>query len=406
MTDPKKQAAVSVLSQMFALSYIAGTSKKNLTAVAVLRMVTLSCLHGLSPYSPHGLASFAYAQATMGDFAQAEEIALIALDLIDRIPGADAFAGRTQLVVNGLIFPWVKGKQLPDIHPQFIRSFHAAMAHGDIDQAFFGPAHYLILGSIRGTPIEELNADYERYILAMKEYQINHIVAFPLAQWRLIRMLTGKGDHTTEGDNIDVTGLYEAFNEMFKSETIVFAEFGCEATAKILLGTYGENLEEDERRIGFMMKNVDCLGAHLSRALFDLLITLGCMILHKKTGDRKYYRFQLKMVKVLKKYYKSQAPIGMAPYLLAIAETMANKPRRKTWEDIQRAYLEAIDTARHFGGFILVEAYGYEKLAKLAEDRSDGPKALFYLQEALGTYTRWGATVKIDELTERLATLR
>merc|ERR1712137_1268455 len=108
------------------------------------------------------------------------------------------------------------------------------------------------------------------------------------------------------------------------------------------------------------------------------------------------------MVKVFKKWYKNKAPIAMGPYLLLVAETMANRPRRKTWEDIQQAYLEAIEVSRDNGGFVFVEAYGYEKLAKLAKARSDEPKSVFYLQEALATYTRWGATVKMTELTEQL----
>ena len=406
MTDPKKEAAMSVLSSMLVLSYIVGTSTKNLTAIAILRIVTLSCLHGLSPYSPYGVVCFAYIQATLGDFAQANEIALIGLNLIDRIPGADAFAGRTQLVANGLIFPWVKGNLLPDIHPRYIRSLHAAMAHGDIDQAFFGPVHHLATGAIRGTPIEELHDDYEKYIQAMKEYQVNQVIVFPLAQWQLIRMMTGRGDRTVEGDNLDVTSLYKTTGNTHKGETAFFVGYGFKAAAKIMLGTYGDDLEEDEQGMAFMIKHLDCLGTHVSRILCDVAGTVGCMILHKKTSDRKYYRFQLKIIRKLEKFYKSQAPLATAPYLLVMAETMANRPRRKTWEDIQRAYLEAIEAARENGGFVFVEAYGYEKLAKLAEDRSDGPKALFYLQEALATYTRWGATVKINELTERLAVRR
>ena len=105
---------------------------------------------------------------------------------------------------------------------------------------------------------------------------------------------------------------------------------------------------------------------------------------------------------VLRSCYKKKAQVAKAPYLLLVAESMVDKPRRKSWEDIQQAYLEAMEAARHNGGFIFVEAYGYERLAKHAQDRSDEPKALFYLQEALAMYTRWGATVKMTELSERL----
>ena len=105
---------------------------------------------------------------------------------------------------------------------------------------------------------------------------------------------------------------------------------------------------------------------------------------------------------VLRSCYKKKAQVAKAPYLLLVAESMVDKPRWKSWGDIQQAYLEAMEAARHNGGFSFVEAYGYERLAKHAEDWSDEPKALFYLQEALVTYTRWGTTLKMTELSERL----
>ena len=187
---------------------------------------------------------------------------------------------------------------------------------------------------------------------------------------------------------------------------MILSDFGWEASAQLLLGTYGDNLEEDERRMTFMMTNIDSPGTYIARVIGDLAITFGCVVLQKKIGGRKYYAFHRRMVKTYERNYKKKAPIAMAPYLLIAAENMANRPRRKTWEDIQEAYLEAMQVARQNGGFIFIEAYGYERLAKLAEVRSDGPKAILYLQEALATYTRWGATVKITELTERLAVRR
>ena len=143
MTDPKKEAAMSVLSSQFALSFLVGTSRKNLTAITLLRMTRMSCLQGLSPHSPFGIAAFASIQVTLGDSGGAKETIRIAVDLNDRIDGADAFAGRTQPLIGGLISPWLEGKSFVDIPPELIRSFHTAMAHGDVDQGSYGTLHHL-----------------------------------------------------------------------------------------------------------------------------------------------------------------------------------------------------------------------------------------------------------------------
>ena len=208
MTDPKKEAAMSVLSSLFALSLLVRTSRKNLIAATLLRMTRMSCLHGLSPHSPFGIAGSVSIQVTLGDFGGAKETTRIAVDLNDRIDGADAFAGRTQSLVGGLISPWLEGKSLVDIPPELIRSFHTAIAHGDVDQGFYGTLHHPALGLVRGVPIDELNADFEKYIRGLDDYQVHQVKGFTLSIWRPIRMLFGKGDRTTDDDSIDVTGLY------------------------------------------------------------------------------------------------------------------------------------------------------------------------------------------------------
>ena len=137
-----------------------------------------------------------------------------------------------------------------------------------------------------------------------------------------------------------------------------------------------------------------------------MALALACAILHKKIGRRKYNAFRRKMLKVLQRCHTTKAPIAMAPHLLLAAAAMADMPRRRSWDDIQQAYLKAVEVSRQCGGFTVVEAFGYEKLTKLTEARSDGPKTQFYLHEALATCTRWGATVKTTELTERPAVLQ
>ena len=68
---------------------------------------------------------------------------------------------------------------------------------------------------------------------------------------------------------------------------MTLADVTLKATTQLLLGTYGDNLEEDDRVMAFLMKNLDCPGIHLTRALSDMALALACAILHKKTGRRK-----------------------------------------------------------------------------------------------------------------------
>ena len=89
----------------------------------------------------------------------------------------------------------------------------------------------------------------------------------------------------------------------------------------------------------------------------------------------------------------------MAPYSLLCAEKLMGNGRTKSWESVEDRFLDTIETARRHGGYLAVEAYSYERLAGLAADRNDDRKSRKYLGEALATYTKWGATEKIKQLS-------
>ena len=399
MTEPLRHAALSVLVTVSHLCYTTGVRHKNLMVICILRMAKISCLYGLSPLAPYSVMGFAVLQENLGDMASARETAMISLDLIDKIPGADATAGRTTAVVWSVIGIWCGGKVLPEIQPIYIRCHHMCMAHGDIDLAFFPVYDDLNCDVIRGTPIAEVDAKFQKNIGEMDDYNMNHIKVLTLGPWRVVRLLTGRGDYTVDGDLIDVTALYEELKNVPEPEQQAFVD-AFKIVAKVVLDEYGsaETLVEDEKLIKAIIKYSDAPQFHVSRALYDFALGVGSMKLFAVTRKRKYRGASRQVFQWLSGLHKHKAPLSEGLYQVFVAEQLAQAPtRRNKWEATERTFLQAIEACRQNGGFAAVEGYSYERLAKLASIK-ERSKEDMYLREALAVYKRWGASEKVTKL--------
>ena len=265
----------------------------------------------------------------------------MSLSLLDKIEGAHVIAGRTRSSLYSLVAPWWEGKSLTEIEPEFLRAFHSSMAHGDINYGFLAPMAHLFCGLMRGAPIDALLSEFETYVGQMDEYGIDSTKSFTLVYWRITRELTGKGVFTTKDDTLDVTRLYNEFVSNPQSDFVIAADCQFQMILKLLLGDVGDRLEEDERMMAFLMKYPAASFTYFSRGLFELGIALASLKLQEKTGLWKYKRCNRRILSSLKNLYKKKVPLMMGSYLLLLAESMVQRPKRNSWDSIQAAYRTA-----------------------------------------------------------------
>ena len=403
MTSATKLAALNVMGLGFVQAYEAGSKFKNWAAILALRMATVTCLHGLCFYSPVALSPFSAVQCNLGDFEGSRDTARVALDLLDRIEGTEGVVAKVEGGIAGAITPWLENKSLADIQPDLLRCHHRAMAHGDVQFAFICVGHHLCCGVIRGTPIPEMNNEFVRYIGEMDEYQMNQYKVFSLGFFRMVRILTGRGDVTCSGDTLNVTFLYKEMKLLPQTEFVACVGSAFQIVPKILLGTFGlqQNLKEDCRLLDALIKHPKAASMHLSRSICDLALALGCIELYKQTGKRMYKRNGRKVFQWLEMLYKKKSSLGMGTYRLICAEQMVANPRKRSssWENIEAAYVDAVDLSRRIGGFAAVEGFALERLAEQARRHGNMDSSASYRRDALALYGRWGATEKVRQLS-------
>ena len=403
MTDPAKIAAVSVLSSLFRISYISGSKTKNLTAISMLRMVSLSCVHGLSQHTPFALAGFSSVEASMANYAGAKETSELALEMLDVVEGARTIAGRTASTIYGVVSPYA-GKTLDEIHPEFLRAFHSMIAHGDMDYAYWGVFSHLSCGMVRGVPLGDLNAEYEKYFAELNEFKIDHIRHVCMGSWQLVRAMLGKKPRSTDdGDEMDVTAMYKGLENAEFNEINAATDSSIRALIKILLGTFGKDETADTNLMQRLNKYVEAIQLQFFRSLHQMVLSIGCLELLRVTGKRRFRKMAKNSSAVLEKFANSGfSPCSVAPFKLVEAETLRSVLEAKkdlpldSVDDLETAYLDAAEAARSNGQFLMGEALAYEKLA-LVLDRipQRTNKASQYHAKATALYRKWGAVAKL-----------
>ena len=400
MADPSKMAVLKIVGKIIVLSVMSGSKYKNFSGVLFLRLGAMCCLHGLSPHLPLSVQSYAAVQCSLGQFEECREFTMLASDLLNSIEGigcneAEAMAGK-----HALLSPWWEGVSLADAQPEFPRCYHKAMSYGNVSLAFICGCHHMVCALIRGTPIPELDKDFERYIDGMDQFQMNHTKIVALGYWRMARSLSGRDDRTCAGDSLAVTHLYRELESLPQTEFMICSGIAFQILPRILLGTFGadETLEEDKKMLTVLMNDPEAVGIYFSRTFLDLALALGCMVLHKKTGKWKYKRSGWKVFQWLEKLHGKKASIAMGPYRLIRAEQMAVEGDKHSWESIQAEYIDAVEQSRRHGGFAAVEGYAFERLAVLAAGHDDHDTSQMYYRQALTTYENWGASEKVKQL--------
>ena len=402
MRDPSKVAAMSVLASISLFSFLLGPKNKKFFAVSCLRMARLSCRDGLSIHSPSGINGFAAIQTVLGRYKEAFDNSKIGLDLLDHIDGASALSARNYVAVFGIMAP-MAGQPLEDFHHQFLRSYHVGMASGDVDDAYYGIVNHVCCCYYLGTTtLDDLHDEFDKYLTEMEECQVNLAKWLITAIWFSVRRLLGKGLEANPGDSFAAGRLVAEMKSQERPEMVPMVDRAYDIFTRLTLGTLGgSTLAEDERAVAFVGANDDALQVHYSRVFYFYSFGVCSYELLRQTGKRKHRRNARRALKELRAWYNDGVTVAVAPFLLLSAEAVDDSSRNRDPSSVQvvkRAYLDAATAASGVSRCLLIEAYCYERLAKISLQERDGGFQRTYEEKVFELYTRWGASAKVEQL--------
>lgn len=154
MTDPRKLAAMRILTNTLNSAYVAAPEYLKLI---ICEMVAFSVLFGHTAQSAHAYASYGLILCgEVGDIQEGYRFGQLALFLLDQFEARE-YEPRTLLVVNTFIRHW-RGHASETLHSLF-EAYRIGMDIGDFEFAALGIYVYSSLSLFTGKPLDQLEKE-------------------------------------------------------------------------------------------------------------------------------------------------------------------------------------------------------------------------------------------------------
>jgi PAS domain S-box-containing protein len=388
MTDPELQAAMQILSYLYAPAYF---TDFRLCCLMLCRMVKVGLQYGTSGASAAGYALWGSVvlAGLFHRYGEAYRFGKLACDLVERF---GFIASQPKVYVSmGAVAYW---RQPIAASIDFLkRGFDAAIETGDQAYACFGLFMSVTFRLLRNDPLDEVRREAEMALDFIRNAKFDETADIIVNQQRFIATMQGR------------TATFSTFSDAQFDEATFEARFTgrrmplmilywvLKLKARFLSGDYADALAAAGRTEALLP---DAASQYL---LLDYVyysaLTLAALYENAATDDRNKWREALTArVRQLGEWTENYRPTFGDKYALVSAEIARIEGREL---DAQRLYEEAIRSARD-NGFVQNEAVAYEVAAQFYRARGFATFADAYLREARDCYLRWGADGKVRQL--------
>ena len=386
MNDPARLAAMDVLAWLIMPALI---TDKNLEAVIILRMVSLSLQHGNCDAS-----CYAYSQVNLvvglrfGDYRAGRDFGRLARELVDQ-HGMDRYKARVYSCFSSYVAPW--SEHLPTILGLIQAAIVTADAVGD--PIFVVAAYRALVASqlVAGTDLAEVEREAENYLRLARTTGFALAADCAESMLLLVRELRGTADMAVVGAERKL--LERHLVEAGAPLTLAFAWYLIHRMQATFISEDLMEARVAEAKAAPVVDAaatfVDIVDYHFYGALIEACDDAGAG-LDRVTRLTSHHRRIAT--------WAEHCPENFAARALLIAAEIARLERREA--DALQHYDDAIRSARE-NGFVQVEAIACERAAAFLTALGRDRIATVHLRGARSAYRRWGAGAKVDRLDRR-----
>jgi len=391
MADPHKQAAISLLMAICPAAYF---RNPDLMSLSALKIVSMSLRHGQTSASPFGYVLYGLIRgALFNDYKGGHEFGRLAVELADH-DGLIAQRCKIRMIFGGFINYW---RQPIETSLELLRSsLQLALDCGDVQYANYSILQILFLRLARGDDLGEMEQECQRY-----EHFIEQTSDwFAVSSYRVRRQyVLALKNRTSNGWSLTDSG-YDEQSALAAFETAGnLTAWSYYLIVKLQLTFLFGQLDEARR---FAQASEAQIRAVLNQIVvaehyFYSALTSVALLRQARGRGRDLWR-ALNRARAKLRRWARHCPENFSPHhLLVEAEFMSLKGRPYATE---RAYETALAGAQQHN-FRHIEALANELAGEfyLTSERRNVAKA--YLHEARKGYARWGATAKVEQITQK-----
>ncbi|CAB9499778.1 Transcriptional regulator [Seminavis robusta] len=333
--------------------------------------------------------------AFVGDIQTGSKYALLALDLVDRLPTNHILA-EVSFLSYGFVLHHTK--PVHELLKPLLRGYDLALQTGNTEHACYNIYFYLLLALRSGKNLHAIQTDLRAYTKQIDQMQIDKPLVFSKMLWQMTMNLMGFAGTkplTLTGEAMDETSFLQSHSD----DAYYYTQF--QAHQNHLYAVFGEH----QLGAKLALSKDDILPANPGTP-YVVMDTFYCAVslfaMARKTKRRKYVARAKKLKSKIDGWAKDGDPNVVHFHMFLEAESSALKGKPK--EAATRYEAAIVTSSRH--GFIQDAAMANERLGEMLEtELKDESSAAFRFQEAIRLYGEWGAQRKVMVTREQKAHL-
>ena len=393
MSDPKKDAAMKLLSKVATHTFM-NDAEKNTFSLMGLRLMRLTVEHGLNEWSPCGIAIYAMSLTAAGKYAEGHEMGLSAVAVSEKL-GRRPNEARHLLYLDLLVMHWQRPLTIG--LSAFPMCYDISVQNGDVDTGLCATTGYLAT-ALQCRPLMEVDAACRRYVRQMYEFDNQTYLSINIPIWQLVLNMLGEGD-----DPLILSGEameYDQFRAVITEQNHAMALQVVDLLHLILASSLNayDRMKELLPRVKNNMKSIQ---AHFLEYLATFYIGYSYFSLFRRYRQAARYRRNGRRALLKLKKWARRGVVSCHPlYLLLHAINKSFEPR-SVYASLACEFDLAIDACRE-DGLLPYEAMANEQVAMIAMDNDYAEDAMAYMQRSVELDEIYGFQAKTNFKSERL----
>ncbi len=392
MSDPEMQAAMRVLSVLFAPAVF---TDLNLVFLHLCKMVDLSLRYGSTEAAAVGYVWFGIILGPVFHrYAEGYHFGKLACELVEK-HGFAAYRAKTYFAME-IVVLWTQ--PIATALRYMESAFRAGIETGDLSIACYSRNHVITDLLLRGDSLPEVWRETERGLDFVRKARFRDVSDIIVSQQRFILdMQGGTADFSTfSGEGFDEAGFEAQLNED-RMSTMVCWYWILKLQARFISGDYQAAIaagRKAEKLLWSSVGHVQLLDYFHYSALAAAAVYDDAASATEQSERRELVTAHLER---LREWAENGAAVFRDKYELVAAELARIEDREL---DAERLYERAIRSARE-SGFVQNEGIANELAGRFYLERGLETAGHAHLRNARACFALWGADGKVKQLETR-----
>nr|WP_083893657.1 AAA family ATPase [Kamptonema formosum] len=392
MTDPVKKICMSLLVDLWAVTYMAG--RQYLAILSPILMLNLSLKYGNAESSGFAYCLYGMNLANEGDYQTAYEFGLLALKL-DRHFNSTKFIYKTNNIFAHTINPY--NQHLKTNLPISQKAYQISQEAGDVVFGVWAVSFLIWAMLIKGDRLSDVYAETEKYLSYVQQVNdVNMLYAFTLQRQFLLSLQ----DLIQDTDLLDERNNDTLYINVWRQKQNFEHGINWYCFLKLQLsyfyGRYTDAVMAAEEAQKTLPANAGFFP--IIQYHFYYPLSLAALYQSATLEEKKQYWDTIQQHYQIIQRWAHFCPANFQHRYLLLSAEMANISGQ--YMPAMEYYDRAIELAKE-NGYIQEEALANELAAKFYLNWGRKRIAAEYITEAYYGYARWDAKAKVADLEKR-----